>query len=900
MQLIICEKPKVAEKIAFALADENVERVSKNGIYYFLIKRKGIEISIASAVGHVYSLDEEKKTSGYPVFDIKWKPAYEVDKGSGYTRAYVKNIEDLAKGANELISACDYDIEGSLIGYNAIRFAGKKTDGKRMKFSALTKEDLVEAYEERTALDVQNAQAGEARHTLDWYYGINLSRALMSAIRKKGIYKVMSIGRVQGPALSILVKKELQILAFKSDPYWEIHGKCKETEFAHERDRFMKEEEAKAALSGSKEDSQVHSVEKKDFLQEPNPPFDLTSLQVEAYRQFRFDPSATLALAQTLYEASLISYPRTSSQKLPLKLNHNKILQSLSKNPDYEKLAKKLIDAKLDKPHEGKKEDPAHPAIHPTGQSGQVGDREKKLYDLIVKRYLSCFAPHAKRESQKVVLLSGTQKYQASGNRTTVQGWFEFYSPYMKLDEVTLPEFAKGEAVKLLGLKMEMKMTKPPKRYTPASIISDLEKMSLGTKATRSVVVDTLFKRGYLEGKGSITATSFGMSVYNTLHKNVPEILDEELTRSIEEEIEKIQTGEIKPQKVIDDGKKVLMKIIEEFKQNESEVAVELAAGLRQKEHVESIIGACNKCEGGNLRVIQTQMGKQFAGCTNYPNCKNIFPLPANAKIDPLNEKCPSCGTPRVRVIRAGKKPFDMCLDFDCETKKGWGKRTSSTTSAATPAAGAKPATTSATMAGAKPITSAGATPSANAMKPATASSPTIPAVPAKIIMPKPVLTQIASKPVATNIVSKPEAANMNKPTAATIAAKPAAAIASKPVATAIISKPSAAIASKPMTTATSKPAAQANTMKPTATSSPIPATPASPAKPVQTPKAETQAIAMKPESQTSLSGQIVAKPPTLQALLGTEKTGAGATSAKKESKPKKKTAISAKKKADA
>ena len=691
MQLIICEKPKVAEKIAFALADGQVKRESSHGISYYLITRKGVEISIASAVGHVYSLDEEKKTTGFPVFDIKWKPAYEVDKDSGYTRAYVKVIEDLAKGADEVIAACDYDIEGSLIGYNAIRFAARKKDGKRMKFSALTKEDLVDAYEGRGKLDVENAQAGEARHMLDWYYGINLSRALMSAIRKKGIYKVMSIGRVQGPALSILVKKENQIAAFKSEPYWEIHGKCKAVEFSHEKDRFTKEDDAKKALSESKEDSKVASVEKKDFWQEPNPPFDLTSLQVEAYRQFHFDPSATLALAQTLYEGSLISYPRTSSQKLPLKLNHGKILQSLSKIPDYEKLAKKLIDAKLDKPHEGKKEDPAHPAIHPTGQAGGMGEREKKLYDLIVKRYLSCFAPHAKRESQKVVLESGTQKYQTSGNRTTIPGWFEFYAPYLKLDEVTLPTFEKGENVKLLELKMEKKMTKPPKRYTPASIISDLEKLNLGTKATRSVVVDTLFKRGYLEGKGSITATPFGISVYNALHKNVPEILDEDLTRSIEEDIEKIQTGAVAPEKVVKQGKDVLLKIIDEFKQNEAEVSMELAAGFRTKEHTESIIGACNKCEGGMLRVIQSQFGKQFAGCTNYPNCKNIFPLPANAKIEPLNEKCSVCGTPRVKVIRSGKKPFDMCLDFNCETKKGWGRNTKSTASAGAQAA-AKPA----------------------------------------------------------------------------------------------------------------------------------------------------------------------------------------------------------------
>ncbi|HQT45312.1 MAG TPA: DNA topoisomerase, partial [Candidatus Micrarchaeota archaeon] len=447
-----------------------------------------------------------------------------------------------------------------------------------------------------------------------------------------------------------------------------------------------------------------------------------------------------------------------------------------------------------------------------------MGDREKKLYDLIVKRYLSCFAPHAKRESQKVVLASGTQKYQTSGNRTTIPGWFEFYAPYLKLDEITLPPFEKGENVKLLELKMEKKMTKPPKRYTPASIISDLEKLNLGTKATRSVVVDTLFKRGYLEGKGSITATPFGISVYNALHKNVPEILDEDLTRSIEEDIEKIQTGAVAPEKVVKQGKDVLLKIIDEFKQNEAEVSMELAAGFRTKEHTESIIGACNKCDGGMLRVIQSQFGKQFAGCTNYPNCKNIFPLPANAKIEPLNEKCAVCGTPRVKVIRSGKKPFEMCLDFNCETKKGWGRSASSTAAKsaapstgaaakpagaqATTAAGAKPATGTSS-AGAKPATPSSdigaklattATP-ANAMKASTVSSATS-AAPAKIILPKPVLTPI-TKPV---VVSKPATAPMPAQVP-----KPIAPVA-KPVVQSMPSKP-VVQAMKP-TTLETKPAA--------------------------------------------------------------------------------------------
>jgi len=678
MQLIICEKPKVAEKIAFALADDGKpQRQVQNGVAYYRLNRRGNEIAVVPAVGHVYSLNEKVRTSSYPVFDISWQPSYQVDKASEYTRAYIKNIEQLSQGADEIISACDYDIEGSLIGYNAIRFACKVKDmkqGKRMKFSALTSDDLAEAYENRAALDVENAQAGEARHMLDWFYGINLSRALMSAIRRRGIYKIMSIGRVQGPALSILVKKEKEIAAFKPTPYWQIFGTCKKVRFSHAKDRFAVEQEAKKALEESREESTVEGIEKKEFAQPAPNPYDLTSLQVEAYKQFKFNPSLTLELAQTLYEASMISYPRTSSQKLPEKLNLAKIIGQLQRQQAYAALAGKLVQEKRFKPNEGKKDDPAHPAIHPTGQQGGMGEREGKLYDLIVRRFLATFAPAAKRESQKVTLLSGTQKYVTSGNRTLVQGWFEYYLPYLKLDETTLPDFAKGEKVLLAGLKLEQKMTQPPKRYTPASIIAELERLELGTKATRSVIIDTLSKRGYIEGKGSLEATPFGLSVYENLKKNVSEILDEELTRTIEVEIEKIQNRELDQKKVVEDGKRVLEKIIKEFKGHEDQVGLELVQGFRKKEHEQSLLGKCNKCADGTLRVIPTSAGKQFVGCTNYPNCKNIFPLPGQAKIENLNALCEKCSTPRVRVIRAARKPFEMCLDPSCETKKNWGR----------------------------------------------------------------------------------------------------------------------------------------------------------------------------------------------------------------------------------
>ena len=500
MKLVICEKPNAAEKIAAAIGNGKAVRKNAGGVGYWETERDGEKIVVVTAVGHLYTLKQVGKGWGYPVFEIEWAPSFEVDDKAGYQKPYVDAIKKLAGPADEYICACDFDTEGSLIGYNILRFACKSEKGSRMKFSTLTNEDLENAFVERGDLDLDNALAGEARHILDWYYGINLSRALMAALRSAGGHQVMSIGRVQGPALAILAKKEKEISLFVSSPYWELSCVGKGVKFEHQHGRFMKKEEADSSLAASGSPGTVQKMERREYAQPPAPPFDLTSLQVEAHRALNFDPKLTLELAQSLYEAAMISYPRTSSQKLPAKLNMKKIIEGLTKQGEYAPHAKKLLASGRTTPLEGKKEDPAHPAIHPTGQAGNAGERERRLYDLIARRFLSCFAEPATRESQKVSVLSGKESYFASGNRTVKQGWFEIYAPYVKLEEITLPEFAEGEHVPLTNFKIDEKKTQPPKRYTAASIISELEKKGLGTKATRASIVDTLFRRGYVDG----------------------------------------------------------------------------------------------------------------------------------------------------------------------------------------------------------------------------------------------------------------------------------------------------------------------------------------------------------------------------------------------------------------
>ncbi len=560
----------------------------------------------------------------------------------------------------------------STIAYNVFRFATPIKEGRRMKFSALTKGELVSAYEGMGDFDYNNAYAGEARHILDWYYGINLSRALMTSLRRASTYRIMSIGRVQGPALAILSELEKKIGTFVPVPYWELTITAEGIQLLHVKGRFLDEKEASKSLSRTGKTAVVSKVEKKDFVIAPPPNFDLTSLQVEAYRNFRYPPSRTLQIAQSLYEASLITYPRTSSQKIPPTINLVPIIKKLAKAKEYCKEAEKIISNKWFRPIQGRKDDPAHPAIHPTGQTGKMTAQEKNVYDLVVRRFFSALAPPARKERVSVELDSNGEKYSTSGSTMQDAGWTAFYGKYFRSEDKILPEFRKGEEKKVEKKKKTKKETKPPRRFSPASIVAELERRHLGTKATRSVIIDTLFKRGYAEGT-SITVTDFGMKVKEVLEKYAPEILDEALTKKMEEKMERIQEGQLEKEVVIDEGREMLTQILDRWKKNEGKIGKELAEALKVMMEKESVLGKCDKC-GKDLRIIRLRGGRHFVGCGGYPKCRNSYPLPPGTYAKPAGKACPVCGKPVV-TIRKGRRQYSMCVDPDCPSKDSWKKK---------------------------------------------------------------------------------------------------------------------------------------------------------------------------------------------------------------------------------
>ncbi len=671
-ELIITEKPQAALKIASALDNgKNPAKKANNGIPYYELTKNGKEIVVACAVGHLFTLKQETGNGQtLPVFEIKWVPNFLARNGkTDFTKKYYDTISKLVKNASSITIATDYDIEGEVIGLNVVRFICGQKDASRMKFSTLTDKELNEAYETKSqTLNWGQAIAGETRHYLDWYYGINLSRALMNAIKTIGRFKIMSIGRVQGPALNLIVEKERKIQGFKPSTYWQIFIKIKNShviELKYNKDITKKSDLKKfEELAG---EIAIAETKKTQEIIPPPVPFNLTTLQTEAYKLFGITPSRTLQIAQSLYLNGLISYPRTSSEKLPASINYLDILDKLNKKYKTGNLTVR------NKPIEGKKSDPAHPSIYPTSQEGIINAEEEKIYNLIVKRFLSLFCEDAIIENKIIKATYKDFVFIERGVEIKKKAWMEIYP--VKLQEKEIPDI-NGE-VKIINVRTEEKETQPPKRYSPASILSELEKRNLGTKATRASILETLYDRDYVRDK-SIEATQLGMHLIETLEKYSPVIIDEALTRHFEREMEAILGSKKnmaeKQKNIIDEAKETIKKILEYFDKNGEKIGKELVEAtdtIIEQQKKENTLTFCPVCKKGNLRIIYNRQAKRyFVGCSSYPECKTTFTLPPNSLIKTANKTCEHCNFPMVISLRKGKKPWTFCFNLNCESNR--------------------------------------------------------------------------------------------------------------------------------------------------------------------------------------------------------------------------------------
>jgi DNA topoisomerase I len=660
-EVIICEKPKASEKISSALSKNSVKKKYKK-VSYYEFEENGNKTTVLAAVGHLYSLAPRNKKQGR-LFDVEWVPLYEKDKQKKYVKDYVDAIKKFSKNADKFVHACDYDIEGTLIGYNAMKYAcGEKSfdNAVRMKFSTLTDEDITSAYENPIDIDFNQVDSGIARHVLDFLFGVNISKSLTeSVMQATKRYIQLSAGRVQTPTLAILVDREKEIQKFIPEPYWmikadlEVPGIGEGITADHKAGKIFDKSAADKIFADCEgKDALIDTIDLKETVKTPPFPFDLGSLQSEAYAVFGFSPKKTQQIAQNLYTEGFTSYPRTSSQKLPKSIGVDKILKKLSYNASFKHQIAKL--KKPYKPNEGKKTDEAHPAIHPTGViPKELTTDYRKVYELITFRFISVFGENGILESMKTNLKIGNQDFNFSRKRMAKMGWMDL-TPFRKLDADIFPSIKEGETLAVKDVRSEEKETKPPARYNQASLIRELERRGLGTKSTRANIISILYNRKYVEGK-KIKVNELGEHLIDTLKKYSNKITSEELTREFETQLEEILDGTVDKDLIIEKAKVEVNSILDDIENNKLKVGEELYKSYRESR----VVGKC-KC-GQNLILIDRPKGSTFVGCSGYPDCKSTYSMPMGATV--LKTTCEECGLP---LISFGKPRQRACLDPKC------------------------------------------------------------------------------------------------------------------------------------------------------------------------------------------------------------------------------------------
>lgn len=682
--LVICEKPDAAWRVAEALSAGAPETFEVGGIRAFRLEDEcGRRYVVCAAAGHLYGIsDTVKNRTVYPVLDLEWFPVgAKRDRAAKSVTSRIRAIRTLSEGADAFVNACDFDIEGETIGYNILRYAagGREVSALRAKFSALTKEEVVEAFrDDRLGSTEGLARAGRLRHVIDFIWGVNLSRALSESLRTGYSFRTLSIGRVQGPTLDFIVEREVDIRTFVATPYWKVRGRFRKDGVVFEAgysslptlSTRRSAEEVKGACEGH--DGVVSLVARRTFNQRPPPPFNLADLQKEAYRLFGYAPGRTLQIAERLYLGAMISYPRTGSQRLP-KLDLRVLLSKIAAIPGYSDAVSEVVSSGSLHPTEGQGTDPAHPAIYPTGESARrpLALEERKVLDLVVRRFLSCFAEDAVREASSVEVLVGEHAFKMEETRILVPGWMKIAAEGRLLDSASTIASAlrEGDCVDVKAIETEEHLRAHPTRYNQATLLEKMEEEKIGTKATRADVISTLLDRGYVVGE-MLVPTELGFALIEAMREHCPQIISTRLTREIETQLEKIERSGESGLEFFERTLSSLVTQVGEVRLHEAEIAGRMRGSVSEGPLGRTVLGGCPMCKEGKLWVVRSRKsGKRFVGCTNYAKgCRASAPLPQRGTIKAASKPCSSCGWPVV-YIRLGRRPWRLCVNDRCPRK---------------------------------------------------------------------------------------------------------------------------------------------------------------------------------------------------------------------------------------
>ncbi|MEI6296130.1 MAG: type I DNA topoisomerase [bacterium] len=603
--------------------------------------------TVKASVGHIRDLPKSNKEA----IDIDggFIPRYEISKGK---EKVVSELKELSKKADEILLATDPDREGEAIAWHVAE-ALKLKNPKRVTFHEITERAVKEAVTHPREIDQNLRKAQEARRVLDRLVGYDLSGLIWKKVRYG-----LSAGRVQSPALRIIMEREREIRAFIPEKYWVIKADTKtekniSIEFTYSEEPKTEEEANRVVEISKKLDLRISSIEESNYSRKARAPFTTSTIQQTASSALGFSPSRTMKVAQKLYEAGHISYMRTDSTNLSQEALSG-IKNVITKEYGEKFWSPKEYKTKVKNAQE------AHEAIRPTKMdkktiSGQP--EETKLYELIWRRTVSSQMPDAEFIRTKVLAEVGdktVKPYGTNGSRLVSPGWL-LCDDYSKGEDTLLPELQKDEKLNIVDINSEGKQTEPPARYSEAGLVKELEKRGIGRPSTYAAIIQTLISRNYVEKDNkSLKPTDTGDVVSSFLEEHFGNVISDTFTAQMEEDLDEIANGTKVYEKVLGD-------FYTPFKKE-----------VKAKDKVDKIttLGNADKdikcplCEAG--MVIKLGRSGKFLSCEKFPECTGARKITGEIMEGPkeTGEKCTECKDGML-VEREGKfGKFTACNNY--------------------------------------------------------------------------------------------------------------------------------------------------------------------------------------------------------------------------------------------
>jgi DNA topoisomerase-1 len=676
LTLIIAEKADAARRISYFLSDGSSKQKKAKGLSYIEFG-EGDRTVVIPLSGHIIEIDFPKEMNDWKSVNLSTLVDSKILKNVKNRTAY-NTLKHFAPEADRIIIATDYDREGELIGVEAldiilgeIRNLDRKPQILRAKFSALTGEEIRQAFSDPITVDYNLADSAEAREEIDLIWGAVLTRFFSLAAHRYG-KNFLSIGRVQTPTLALIVKREKEIMQFKPEPYWRIlvtffkkgafqgeyeGGNIKEEETA--RDIFN-------AINGK--DGVTKEFEKRmERIGKPSP-FNTTDFLREASR-IGVPPAKAMSIAELLYTRGYISYPRTDNTVYQRSISLRSVLNKLA-GSEFSEDVKKVLSQEKIVPSRGRTEAMDHPPIYPVNavKKGVLKGDYAKIYELILRRFLATLYIAGEREIKEALITIGEHNFKTRGVRITNPGWLELY-PYRRIEESYHPDLESGETVKATEWNLAKEETKPPRRYDMASLLKTMEELSLGTKSTRHDIIGKLQDRGFIEGN-PVKPTNLGIGLIDSVTTVKSRISEPEMTAELEGEMDRIAGKEMKKEDVVAQSRSMLHSVLSDFKDRESDIKDTINVSLKRGE----ILG---KCPFHDKNIILLKNRDFYTVKCEDESCRINFNMPGRSLIQLLEDRCPICTLPKIKVIRKGQSPDIRCINPKCDfnrTKDSFGE----------------------------------------------------------------------------------------------------------------------------------------------------------------------------------------------------------------------------------